>query len=137
MEGGFDKEGTFVYLPISDTSKMTELFRRLVIKYYQENKLINERFALNLVSWKNSGFSVNNTIRVYGNDNKAREALSQYIAKPPVSLEKISYGKEEHPDNPLLSYLEFGFLALFLLQNKYLHRKMIMLKQVLVYRKEL
>ncbi len=45
----------------------------------------------NLLSWKNSGFSVDNTVRVYGNDNKAREALSQYIAKPPVSLEKIKY----------------------------------------------
>ena len=40
---------------------------------------------------KNSGFSVDNSIRIYGNDNKAREALSQYIAKPPVSLEKIKY----------------------------------------------
>lgn len=29
--------------------------------------------------------------RIYGNDDKTREALSQYIAKPPVSLEKITY----------------------------------------------
>ncbi|MBW8003971.1 MAG: transposase [Planctomycetes bacterium] len=91
LEGGFDEKGTFIYLPISDTNKMTELFRRLVIKYFQEKNLINERFARNLLSWKNSGFSVDNTVRIYGNDNKAREALSQYIAKPPVSLEKIKY----------------------------------------------
>ncbi len=70
---------------------MTELFRRLIIKHFQEKELINERFARNLLSWKNSGFSVDNTVRIYGNDNKAREALSQYIAKPPVSLEKLEY----------------------------------------------
>ena len=27
LEGGFDEEGTFVYLPISDINKITELFR--------------------------------------------------------------------------------------------------------------
>ena len=73
------------------SKKLTELFRRLVIKYFQEKKLITEKFAKNLLSWKNSGFSVNNSIRIYGNDDKARESLSQYIAKPPVSLEKINY----------------------------------------------
>ena len=43
------KEGTFVYLPISNTYKITELFRRLVIKYFQEKKLINEQKALEFI----------------------------------------------------------------------------------------
>ncbi len=70
---------------------MTEQFRRLIIKYFQEKKLITERFARNLLSWKNSGFSIDNSIRIYGNDHKTREALAQYIAKPPVSLQKLTY----------------------------------------------
>jgi len=74
LAGGFDEEGRFVYLPIADTKRMTEMFRRLVIKRFQEKKLITERFAWNLLSWKNSGFSVDNSIRIYGNDHKAREA---------------------------------------------------------------
>lgn len=45
LEGGFTEEGLFVYLPIADTNKMSELFRRLVIKYFLEKKLINESFA--------------------------------------------------------------------------------------------
>jgi hypothetical protein len=28
LEGGFDEEGNFVYLPIADTKKMTELFKK-------------------------------------------------------------------------------------------------------------
>ena len=50
LEGGFDEEGNFVFLPISDTSKITELFGRLVIKYFQEKELINDKFARNLLS---------------------------------------------------------------------------------------
>ena len=86
LEGGFDDNGNFVYLPISSTKQMAELFRRKVIWYFEENKLINPDFALNLLSWKNSGFSIDNSIRIYGSDNKARESLSQYIARSSTSL---------------------------------------------------
>ena len=32
LEGGFDEDGKFVYLPISSTKQMTELFRRKVYR---------------------------------------------------------------------------------------------------------
>jgi hypothetical protein len=40
---------------------------------------------------QNSGFSIDNSVRIYGSDNKARESLAQYIARAPVSLEKLKY----------------------------------------------
>ena len=70
---------------------MAELFRRKVIRYFEENNLINPAFALNLLSWKNSGFSIDNSVRIYGSDNKARESLAQYIVRAPISLEKLKY----------------------------------------------
>ena len=85
IEGGFDDDGNFVYLPISSTKQMTELFRRKVIKYFEENKLINTNFAGNLLSWKNSGFSIDNSVIIYGSDHNARESLAQYIARCPIS----------------------------------------------------
>lgn len=91
MEGGFDDDGNFVYLPISSTKQMTELFRRKVIKYFVENKLINSNFAGNLLSWKNSGFSIDNSVIIYGSDHNARESLAQYISGCPISLDKITY----------------------------------------------
>lgn len=91
IEGGFDEDGNFVYLPISSTKQMTELFKRKVIKYFQENKLINSNFARNLLSWKSSGFSIDNSVRIFSSDEKARESLAQYIARCPISLEKITY----------------------------------------------
>ena len=41
--------------------------------------------------WKNSGFSIDNSVRIYGSDDKAKEALAQYIVRCPISLEKIKY----------------------------------------------
>jgi hypothetical protein len=91
IEGGFDDEGKFFYLPISSTGRMTELFRRIVIKHFQDKKLINDEFARNLLSWKNSGFSIDNSVRIFSSDDKAKESLAQYIARCPISLEKITY----------------------------------------------
>ena len=62
-----------------------------MIKCFQEKKLINDDFAFNLLTWKNSGFSIDNSVMIYGNDNKAKESLAQYIVRCPVSLEKITY----------------------------------------------
>lgn len=72
-------------------TKLHELFRRKVIKYFKENKLINADFAKNLLSWKNSGFSIDNSVRIFGSNAKAQESLAQYIARCPISLEKLTY----------------------------------------------
>ncbi len=91
LEGGFDEQGNFVYLPISCTKQMTEAFRRLVIKHFVDKKMINNDFTHNLLSWKNSGFSIDNSVRIFGSADKARESFAQYIARCPISLEKIRY----------------------------------------------
>jgi hypothetical protein len=91
LEGGFDEKGNFVYLPISNTKQITEFYRQLVIKHFVDKKLINENFAQNLLSWKNSGFSIDNSVRIFSSDGKAKEALAQYIARCPISLKKIRY----------------------------------------------
>lgn len=43
------------------------------------------------MSWKNSGFSIDNSVRIYSSNDKTRESLAQYIARCPISLEKIKY----------------------------------------------
>ena len=62
-----------------------------MIKHFQDKKLLNDNFAQNLLSWKNSGFSIDNSVMIYGNDDKTKESLAQYIARCPISLEKIKY----------------------------------------------
>ena len=45
LEGGFDDEGTFFYMPFSGLHSMVEVFRRRVIKLLVELKLVNDVFA--------------------------------------------------------------------------------------------
>jgi hypothetical protein len=89
VEGGFDETGRFIHVPLSDLGQMTEVFRRRLIWLLVEKKLLAEEFAQNLLSWKNSGFSIDNSVRLI--DAKSRESLAEYIARPPLSLKKIRY----------------------------------------------
>jgi len=89
LEGGFDEEGTFFYIPFSGLQSMTELFRRRVIKLLVQRKLLNDDFARNLLSWKHSGFSIDHSVRIL--DQSSQESLAEYIARPPISLGKIRY----------------------------------------------
>jgi len=88
LEGGFDAEGQFVFLPIHDTQKLTECFRRRVIGLFLRKNLIAESFSEMLLSWRHSGFSVDNSVRLAGDDHKARVSLAQYIARAPPLLGK-------------------------------------------------
>ena len=91
LEGGFDEAGNFIHIPILDLTQMKECFRRLVVDHFKDSGLLAEKMAQNLLSWKHSGFNINNSIRLMGHDNKARESLAQYIARCPISLKKIIY----------------------------------------------
>ena len=64
LEGGFDDEGTFFYIPFSGLQPMIEIFRRRIIKLFVERDLLNRSFARNLLSWRHSGFSIDNSVRI-------------------------------------------------------------------------
>ena len=69
---------------------MSEHFRRVIIKFFLKKKLISAELATKLINWRHSGFSVDNAVSIPAFSDKAREALSQYIARPPLSLKKMS-----------------------------------------------
>ncbi len=81
---------------------MSDYFRRVIIKFFLKKQLISAKLATSLINWRHSGFSVDCSIRIPAYSDKAREALSQYIARPPISLEKMSI--EENGDATLISY---------------------------------
>ena len=91
LEGGFDEDGNFIHIPILDLTEMKECFRQLVVNHFKNRGLLAEKMARNLLSWKHSGFNIDNSIRIMGHDDKARESLAQYIARCPISLKKIIY----------------------------------------------
>ena len=64
LEGGFDEEGTFFYIPFSGLDAMAEVLRRRVVWLLVEEELLAEDFAIKLLGWKHSGFSVDNSVRI-------------------------------------------------------------------------
>jgi len=54
---------SFHHIPIRDTSLLTEVFRRGVIKLFVTKKLLDRGFATKFLSWKHSGFSVDNYLQ--------------------------------------------------------------------------
>ncbi|MCJ7798052.1 MAG: transposase, partial [Thermoleophilia bacterium] len=101
LEGGFDERGRFVHIPLGDIQRMSEYFRRVVIRLFLKKELLNSHLATSLVNWKHSGFS-DHSIRIPAFSIRARQALSQYIARPPLSLKKISI--EENGVATVVSY---------------------------------
>ena len=102
LEGGFDESGRFVHIPFGNLHSMSEYFRRVIIKFFLKKELISAKVATSLINWRHSGFSVDASVRIPAGSPKIREALSQYIARPPLSLKKISI--EENGEATVISY---------------------------------
>jgi len=102
LEGGFDETGRFVHIPLGNLNRMSEYFRRVIIRFFLEKELINAHLATSLINWRHSGFSVNHEVRIPAFSDQARKALSQYIARPPLSLKKMSI--EENREATVVSY---------------------------------
>jgi len=81
---------------------MSEYFRRVIVKFFLKKKLISAKIATSLINWRHSGFSVDASVHIHAGSSKTREALSQYIARPPLSLKKISI--EENGEATVISY---------------------------------
>jgi hypothetical protein len=93
LEGGIDERGSFHHIPIKNTTKLSEVFRRRVMKLFIDGGLLDRSFALKILSWQHSGFSVDNSVPVPAWSRKARVNLSQYIIRNPISLQKILYAR--------------------------------------------
>ena len=91
MEGCFDEQGKFHHIPIKNIKPLTEYFRKRIIQYFLKTERINKDMARNLLSWKHSGFSIDNSVIIYPHDDKAKEALAEYMARYSVALDKIVY----------------------------------------------
>jgi len=90
-DGVFVESGTFRVLPPIPTALLAEPLRHAVLDYLVENEAITEEFAHRLLSWKHSGFSVDNTVGVAANDPQGRRQLARYMIRNPFSLKKMEY----------------------------------------------
>jgi hypothetical protein len=102
LEGGFDEAGRFVHIPLGNLKRMSEYFRRVIIKFFLKKELISAKIAASFINWRHSGFIVDASVHIPAGSSKTRKALSQYIARPPLSLKKISI--EENREATVVYY---------------------------------
>ena len=90
LEGGFDEQGRFHHVPFGDLARMAQAFRKRVLALFLQRGLIERDRAEGLLCWKNSGFSLDGSIVLRATDPAAMERLAQYMARPPISLAKVT-----------------------------------------------
>lgn len=92
-DGGFRPEGTFVSWPAHDTARLTEAFRRAVLRLFVRLELFNEEQAAGMLTWPHSGFHVHTAVWVPEDDRAFATRLARYCARNPVALERLTYDR--------------------------------------------
>jgi len=90
-DGVFSESGAFRVLPPIPGTLLVEQLCHAVLDYLVEDEMMTDDFANMLLTWEQSGFSVDNKVRVEANDQKGRRQLVHYMVRNPFSLEKMEY----------------------------------------------
>jgi hypothetical protein len=75
--GGWTRDWRWVPVPYVDEHSAELLFRHKVIRLLQDEGLLSEERTELLLSWRHTGFSVHNRVRVEPEDNAGVERLGE------------------------------------------------------------
>jgi len=94
-DGLFTATGAFYVMPLNSNLKpLEEIFRANFLKMLKIEGKINDEIINNLLGWENSGFSVNNDVRIAKDDEEGQIRLAQYIIRNAFSVEKLLYNEQ-------------------------------------------
>jgi hypothetical protein len=91
-DGAFLPDGTFRHLLYFDSGTVEELFRAQVLRLLLKKQLITEQTVNNMLSWRNSGFSVDATVRVETMTDAVR--IGRYMIRCPIVLKRLQWDEE-------------------------------------------
>jgi hypothetical protein len=93
-EGLFERDGTFCSIWKLDTDAIEQQFRERVIEALQKANRLSDEFALNLLSWEHSGFSVVVGRQPGAHETRRIEEVGRYLARAPVpqDLPEVTLG---------------------------------------------
>jgi len=97
-DGGFRPDGTFVSCPVHNPARLTEAFRRAVLRLFVRLTLFDEDQAAGMLTWPRSGFHVHTTVWVPDDDRAFATRLARYCARNPVALERLTYDRATKAD---------------------------------------
>ena len=91
--GGFRPDGAFVSWPAHDTARLTEAFRRAVLRLFVRLDRFDEDQASGMLTWPHSGFHVQTAVWVSEDDRALATRLARYGARNPVAVERLTYDR--------------------------------------------
>ena len=89
--GGWGTQATWIPVAYVDAKAAEILFRHNVLSFLRAEELLSEERIELLLSWRNTGFSVHNTVTVEPEDPSSTERLARYLLRPSLSLERLSW----------------------------------------------
>src|SRR5665647_3072160 len=92
-DGGFRPDGTFVSWPAQDTARLTEAFRRAVLRLFVRLELFDLTQAAGMLTWPHSGFHVHTAVWIPEDDRAFATRRARYCARNPVALERLTYDR--------------------------------------------
>ena len=92
-DGGFRPDGTFVSWPAHDPARLTEAFRRAVLRLFVRLDLFDEDQAAGMLTWPHSGFHVHTAVWIPEDDRAFATRLARYCGRNPVALERLTYDR--------------------------------------------
>jgi hypothetical protein len=111
-DGVFRPDGSFQPLPVPDSQPLMLLFRHKLLQELLRLEKITTTTIEILDRFRHTGFSVYQGPPVLPGDTAAREKLAVYVARAPISLDRLSYDSpngtvdyrpKSSPGHPLLA----------------------------------
>jgi len=78
---------------VHDTARLTEAFRRAVLRLFVRLALFDHDQATGMLTWPHSGFHVHTAVWVSEDDRAFATRLARYRAQNPVALERLTYDR--------------------------------------------
>ena len=120
--GVWDEKGQWLPVPYIDTNAAEKLFAHKIFRLLKSKDLLSDERMQLLLSFRNSGFSVDTSPTVWPQDTQGLERLCRYLLRCPVSLSRIHwtpgsrtlfYESKGSLDDPLLSHPKGESLDIF------------------------
>jgi Putative transposase/Transposase zinc-binding domain len=89
--GVWDEKGQWLPVPYVDTGAAEKLFAHKIFRLLKRKGLVSDERLELLLSFRNSGFSVDTSPTVWPQDTQGLERLCRYILRCPVSLSRIHW----------------------------------------------
>jgi len=75
---------------VHDTARLTEAFRRAVLRLFVRLELFDEAQAAGMLTWPHAEFHVHSAVWVSEDDRAFATRLARYCARNPVALERLT-----------------------------------------------